>query len=193
MPRKKASKSAEKADKKTKLVRQDIFNFLNGQKGNQAFTWKQIASGAALKGNISSNKIISCLEDLLDEGKLESPDRGKYKLAPSQKSSSREGMSGVIDITRDGLGFVALDGKEEEIFIGAASVNRAMPGDRVSVRIVRPKRGPHKAEGEVIQILDHARSQFVGTLELKGDFGIMFPDNPKIPNDFLISRENLNK
>src|SRR5690606_35784376 len=66
-------------------------------------------------------------------------------------------------------------------------------GDRVRVRLY-PTRGKKekKREGQVVEVLERARTQFVGTLEVSPKFAFLVPDNHQI-DDIFIPLEFLRK
>jgi ribonuclease R len=60
----------------------------------------------------------------------------------------------------------------------------------VLVRIF--KQGKTRAEGEVIDVLERERTQFVGTIEVHDKFAFLIPDNLKAGIDVYIPKEKLN-
>ncbi len=104
---------------------------------------------------------------------------------------------GIITTTGKGLGFVS-QGKdsprEEDIRIEAGLLNTALPGDHVKVAL--HSRVPNMQQtGEVVEILDRARTRYVGTIDQNGATYLVPQDN-RIYVDFLIptpGTENLSK
>jgi VacB/RNase II family 3'-5' exoribonuclease len=60
------------------------------------------------------------------------------------------------------------------------------------VRVRVFKQGKTRVEGEVIDVLDRERTQFVGTIELHDKFAFLVPDNLKAGTDIYIAKEKLN-
>jgi ribonuclease R len=90
-----------------------------------------------------------------------------------------------------GFGFVIPDHRESpDVFVGASSLNGAMHGDRVVVRVTPGRNG--KREGEVIKILHHANEQVVGTFQRKQNYGFVVCDEPRLPHDVFIPRGKSN-
>jgi len=83
-----------------------------------------------------------------------------------------------------------------DVFVGPESLNGAMHGDRVVVRLEggRRKSGgrtapARKVEGEVIRVLKRANREVVGTYERNGCFGFVTPDDKRLVHDVFIPRE----
>ncbi|MFN5878942.1 MAG: ribonuclease R, partial [Flavobacteriales bacterium] len=99
-------------------------------------------------------------------------------------------VEGNIELTARGAGFVVTDDEEDDVFVAPQNLGQALNGDRVKVRIF--KRGKSRNEGEVIEVIDRERTQFVGTIELHDKFAFLIPDNLKAGTDIYISKEKLN-
>lgn len=106
-------------------------------------------------------------------------------------------VEGVISTTGKGLGFVSLSPdspREENIRIEAGLLKTALPGDRVQV-LLHSKIPNMQQTGEVAEILERARTRFVGTIDQNGGTYLIPQDN-RIYVDFLIptpTEENINK
>jgi ribonuclease R len=101
-------------------------------------------------------------------------------------------VPGRIRINRQGKGFLeADDPKLPTIVIPEYATSTAFNGDRVLVRrdVGRPnrsQRAPEEVTGKVIRILEHARTQLVGTLQRSKEFLFVIPDDPRIPHDIYV-------
>jgi ribonuclease R len=89
-------------------------------------------------------------------------------------------LHGIIKTTGKGMGFVTIEGHEDEIVIEPDFINTALNGDEVEVQITgkyfETKRGRpgqqtsreqgnfDRQAGQVVKILNRAKKQFVGTL-----------------------------
>jgi len=70
---------------------------------------------------------------------------------------------GIFVGTRNGYGFVEVEGREHDIFIPAPKTGGALDGDRVAVRYGNRFTGD-KTDGEVVRILACGRNTVIGTL-----------------------------
>jgi ribonuclease R len=57
---------------------------------------------------------------------------------------------------------------------------------------VYSKRRSSKKEGDVVEIVERAKTSFVGVLQLSKNFGFVVPDNAKMYADIFVSKDHLN-
>ncbi len=100
-------------------------------------------------------------------------------------------FKGTLDITRSGMGFVIVPSMDIDILIRPNDLNTAMHGDTVLVR-VKPG-GGRRMQGEVIEVLERRRTEFIGQLQLNDTFGFFVAESDKPMPDFFIPLSNLNK
>ncbi len=81
--------------------------------------------------------------------------------------------TGIISITSKGVGYVVVDGFEEDVLIEPQFLNTALHGDEVEV-VLFPQEKGEKPSGEVVRILKRAKEKFVGTVEKKKGSAISF-------------------
>lgn len=86
-----------------------------------------------------------------------------------------------------GFGFLIPDEKGTDVFLGKESLNGAMHGDRVVVRLTATSR-EGRPEGEVIRILTRAHQRVVGNYEQAKWGGFVTPDDRRIPEDIMVPK-----
>ncbi len=133
----------------------------------KTFNYKQIAAKMGLDDPSSRNHITKNLKKLVGDGSIEEIERGKYKMAPSKNY-----VTGVMDITSRGKGYVIVEGLEDDISISNKNLNHALNGDVVEVYVFKRRRGG-KQEGEVTKILQRKRTEFVGTIQVSKTFAFV--------------------
>jgi len=79
----------------------------------------------------------------------------------------------------------------DDIFISANNTKDALNGDKVKVFIF-PKRSGRKLEWQILEVLERAKTKFVGTIEISKGFGFVVPDDQKIAIDFFIAKDKIN-
>lgn len=112
-----------------------------------------------------------------------------------REAAPEELVTGVLMLSSRGFGFVVPEGMkkgEADIFIQKASINTAMNGDKVQVRLfpqfaVTPGRAK---EGEIYNIVERANSRIVGIFAASRKFGFVTPDDSRIKEDIYISGGN---
>jgi ribonuclease R len=71
-------------------------------------------------------------------------------------------VAGTVSAHRDGYGFLRPDDGTEDIYLSARDMQPLWSGDRVAVRVSPGRRGGR--EGHVVEILQRARTEVIGTL-----------------------------
>ena len=100
--------------------------------------------------------VMEELEAMSFSGELEDGSRGKYRLFPVENF-----VTGKIDVTSNGNAYVINENFEEDIFIAKGSTLNALKGDIVKVSLYAKKKG-QRNEGEVVEVVERARSEFAG-------------------------------
>jgi ribonuclease R len=152
----------------------------------QSFNYKQIAKRLELEDKRSRNMIIDILRDCKKQGIVQEVFQGKYKIKQSTGY-----VTGTVDLTKSGYGFVITDDIPEDVFVSAKNLRTAINGDKVKVSLYAKKSGT-RPEGEVVEIIERSRVTFVGTVEIMPNFAFLIPDNKNMPFDLFIPQGKLN-
>ena len=152
----------------------------------QGFNYKQIAKRLNITDAPSKQMISDILKDLTKQGSIQEIFHGKYKI-----KVTRGYITGTVDMTRAGYGFISTDDLEDDVFVTARNLKTALHGDKVKVWLYAKKKGA-RPEGEVVEILERWRTSFVGTVEIMPNFAFLIPDNKNMPFDLFIPSSKLN-
>lgn len=100
-------------------------------------------------------------------------------------------LTGTIEITRSGNGYVEVEGRKTDIMVRPQDFNKAMDGDTVRVKL---KNQGHKKreEGAISEIVKRKMTEFVGVIEVSEDFAFFVASTEKPMPDFYVRTENLN-
>jgi ribonuclease R/exosome complex exonuclease DIS3/RRP44 len=183
MPKKKSL--YKKKGNVIKDLTQKVLKLLN-QDPKNSFNYKQIASKLGISDANGRNQIIQKLEELKGQKKVEETERGKFKILPLDKY-----FIGTLDVTSNGNAYFICDELEKDIYIPARNLNRAL--DKDTVRIYKYNRkNSSKEEGDVVEIIKRAKTEFVGVLQLSKNFGFLIADDAKMYADIFIAKNKLN-
>lgn len=158
-----------------------IFN----QNSSKILNYKQIAGSLEIEDSNGRNQIIKMLNDLKNQSRLEEVSRGKFII----KEQSHY-FEGIVDITSRGNAYVVCEALEHDIYIPSRNLNHALHNDLVRVYVYNRKKNK-KQEGDIVEILERAKKEFVGVLQLSKNFGFVIPDDPKMYSDIFISQSKL--
>ena len=119
---------------------------------------------------------------------LEMVDRGRLYRVKGQRFAVPERINlvvGRVALTSKGDGFVKPDSGGQEAFVPGLSLESAMDGDQVVIRVEGRPRG-RSPVGRVIKVLERAHETLVGTYRPTRSFGIVRPQNRKIQKEVLV-------
>lgn len=151
---------------------------------NQNLNYKQISRILDIKDNHNKRLITEILYELTSQEVLKEVYRGKFQLYA--KVGYQEG---VVEMDRDGSANVITD-DNQEVFIPEYNLNHALHGDRVRIATT-PNRKRQRLEAEVVEIVERAKRQFVGSVQLEKNYAFVVPDNKLMPHDIFIPKEGL--
>jgi ribonuclease R len=152
----------------------------------QGFNYKQIAKRLNINEPAEKKMITEILRELMKKGTIREAYQGKYSA-----KSTRGYITGTVDMTKMGYGFVSTDDLEDDVFVSAKNLRTALHGDKVRVMLFAKRKGA-RPEGEVVEIIERWRTTFVGTVEIMPNFAFLIADNKNMPFDLFIPTSKLN-
>lgn len=175
-----------KKEKNLKSVRAEIEQFFKDNR-KKALNYKQIGAALNIESTEGKNYIIRTLKVLEKEGIIEEILPGKYlALITSQF------IIGKIELTQRGAGFVIADEPgNEDIYIASENLNTALHGDKVKVNLFA-KRNGSRIEGEVVEVIERKREEFVGVIELGFNYAFVAPDDKRMSTSIFIPGDKIN-
>lgn len=178
------SKKFHKAGKKQKDFSAKIFKIL-AQDPNKTFNYKQIAAALELNDTKSRNEIIKELGYLTSKEKIQEVERGKYKII-----TKTEYYEGTVDMTSRKTGYLVCPDLEHDVFIPFQNLNHALDGDKVKAYVYN-RRSSRRPEAEVLEILERARTEFVGVIDIQKNFAFVTTANAKMYTDIFIPKDRI--
>ncbi|HOT15407.1 MAG TPA: ribonuclease R [Bacteroidales bacterium] len=183
-----------KNKKKEKSDSGKFYNILKGlvvevlsSNENKALNYKQIAKKLSLGDNDKREMLLAVLDELVIAGVIVEMDRGKYKIPAKSKL-----ITGIVQMTSGSNAFVISDELEEDVLILQKNFNHALGGDKVTVNLFARRPG-RRLEGEIVEILERKRKQFVGRIEAAKHFAFCIVDSKDVPYDIFIPLDKLKK
>jgi ribonuclease R len=102
----------------------------------QGFNYKQIAKRLNITDSAERQMISDILKDLTKQGGVQEVYPGKFKV-----KASRGYITGTVDMTRMGYGFISTEELEDDVFVSANNLKTALHGDKVKVRLYAKRKG----------------------------------------------------
>ena len=153
---------------------------------NKAFNYKQIAAKLELDDTKSRNQIIKDLKILAASKKIIESEPGKYLI----KAVSEDYYEGTIDMTSRKTAYFVCPDFTEDVFIPTNNLNRALDKDKVKVYVYNRRKGK-RAEGEVIEVVERNKTDFVGVIDIQANFAFVSTANPKMYTDIFIPKDKI--
>ncbi len=183
MAKKKKEKKGGKRMKKKELVELIISYFRN--RPGDTFTLKQLFQGLHLTTHPLKMLCADTIEEMLEDNFLIETDKGRYRI-----NDKGQILVGVFQRKSNGKNqFIPEDGGEP-IFIAERNSAHAMNNDKVKISLCA-KRKHQKVEGQVIEIMEHANTTFVGTLKVSKNYAFLLTESNTLANDIFIPKEKL--
>ncbi|CAM1343351.1 ribonuclease R [Tenacibaculum aestuarii] len=183
MTRKK--KIYKKKGKVIKDLTRNIFKILN-EDSKKKYNYKQIAAKMGISDTDGKTQIIQKLAELTSQKKIKEVDRGKFQI-----NEDRKYHVGTLDVTSNGNAYFICDDFEHDIFVPSVNLGKGLQNDTVKAYVYN-KRRSNKQEADVVEIIDRAKTEFVGVLQMNKNFGFVVPDSNKMYADIFISQSKLN-
>ncbi|MDR1984246.1 MAG: ribonuclease R [Prevotellaceae bacterium] len=170
-----------------------VFNVFKSRP-NQHLNYKQVSRIIEANTDEERRQVLEILRECTKQKMLKRVGQGKFRLNSQKEKQQRRikrVITGCVDMTAQGYAFIASDETEKDIFISQHNLNHALHNDIVKVNIYNTKR-THRIEGEVIEIIERSKQNFVGIVELSGKNGFLIPDSRQMPHDIFIPADKLN-
>ena len=113
------------------------------------------------------------------------------KVQSSKNSSQIKMVKGTLDISRSGIGFVAVEGMDKDVLVRPNDFNRAFHGDTVKVQVAKHTMPGKRVEGKITEVLERKQTEFIGNLQVSKAFAFFAADTDKPMPDFFIPIEKL--
>lgn len=188
MPRKKPSKKSAPATNPVFGLIEALF-LANPFK---AFNYRQVSKMLGVTDKVTRALVNQALESMTRAGTIIELNRGKYKYNPELLADKilKTSVTGVVDMKQTGKAYITVPELDEDVFVAASNTGHALHGDTVKVHLF-PMRKGRKTEGQIVEVVNRARTSFVGTVQISGKFAFLVPDDVSIPVDIFIPGESL--
>ncbi len=153
----------------------------------EALNYKQVSAKLNITDSDAKETILDILKQQAKKGIFAEPERGKFRL-----KDLKTFIIGKVDMTADGAAFIVPDDEfEKDVFVSARKLHNALHGDKVKVYIYAKKSG-RKNEGEVVEIIQRAKTDFIGVIKISDRFAFVNVDDRKMLHDIFVPLSDLN-
>jgi ribonuclease R len=171
--------------KNIKISQDDVLHIFQ-QNPSKTFNYKQLSAALGLKDEKQRQLVASFLPKLEEKKLIALIEKGKYKL-----KTDAPYVTGTIEVVSTGSAYVTPDNGGDDIYVPARMIRNAFTGDKVKLYVFfNKKRGTR--EGEVIEVVERSKTEYVGTIQIAGKYGFFVADSNKIHTDIFIPESALN-
>lgn len=172
---------AKKKSANIKLVLNQLVSDVFEKNNNQVLNYKQVSAKLNLNDQESRETILEILKEGKGAGIFLEPEKGKFKLKDLQNF-----IIGTVDMTADGSAYIVPEDEfEKDVFVAPRKLKNALHGDTVKAYVFAKKSG-RKNEGEVVEILKRAKSDFTGVIKISDRFAFVIADDKKMMHDIFV-------
>jgi len=161
-----------------------IQEVINDQK-NKRISHKQVIKTLGARDKKTKNTIKSILAEL-----------SKNKPGGSRKSTntlSGKEITGVVDFVNPRFAYIVSDEMETDVIVKVENLKNALDDDTVRVQVFESKSRSGRIEGQVVEVTNRFRKEFVGRVDLSANYAFVIPDFKKMHYDIFVSNENMLK
>lgn len=172
-----ATKSSHQRDRAAIIMQ--LFRSFPSRK----FALKTLAAqsgGADREGRYQTKAIVY---QMVEEGVVEATAASTFRLSTRAMPT----VEGVVQMLASGSLYVIVEGADKDIFVDRRNASRALDGDRVRVAITR-RRASGDPEGQVVEVLQRADRNFVGTIEKTRSHAFVRVASKDMPVDIFIDK-----
>ncbi|MGM0580704.1 MAG: ribonuclease R [Bacteroidota bacterium] len=181
---KKGVKKPKRIIKSIPELKQEVLQILDFNL-DKSFTVRNIAKAIGSNTAEAKRLIDKVLVELLREGKIEKSSRATYVSVKEP-----EFIIGKVDHVNPRLAYIISEDRETDIIVKTEKLKGAFHKDTVKV-VVTKKNKDGREEGKVIEIVERAKTQFVGRIDKSVRYAFMIPDSRYIHTDFFINNDKL--
>lgn len=103
----------------------------------QAYNYKQISKKLNINDKSERQIVWDVLRKLAGSGKIQEVEQGRFRA----RAEAKVYITGTVDMTRMGYGFIRSDEMEDDVFVSSANLRTAIHGDKVKVWLYAREKG----------------------------------------------------
>ena len=101
-------------------------------------------------------------------------------------------LEGRVSMNASGTAYLVSPNLPKDIYLSKNNTNKALHLDTVKVRVIQGNGNGRSIEGEVIEIIERFRTEFVGVIQISPKYAFFVPDSNRVAIDFFIPLNKIN-
>ena len=169
-----------KRDKKQDIQKAIIKKLSNN--GNRSYRPKELAKQLGYGSSNIYRTFRAVLQELARQGVIHRVKGNRFSF----KNEPTKTLEGYLRISRDGYGFVEIEGVEEDIFVPRNRIRAALDGDKVRILVHEASSKDDRSYGEVVEVLEKNTQRITGTSKVRGGTVYITPDDLRFKQKIYI-------
>jgi ribonuclease R len=165
-------------------VEAQIIEVLNERPGKR-MNYKQISSRLGFNTKDERELTGIALNSLKSQKLIVEAPAGSFYV-----EDKSDFLIGKIEFNKRGAGYLLMGAEKPDIHIMPGMTWPALNGDLVEVELISTKR-KDKPEGRVVKVIQRAREEHAGTVQVSDGFGFFVPDDTRSHTDYFIPKNKL--
>jgi ribonuclease R len=185
-------KKEKSSNKEEESIKDKVLSFLQSSK-NKPYSIKQLVKKINLKSQEERIELNDHLNALVKSGQITRLKNNTYKAdKASAKAAGGKLITGKIDFVNPRFAFVVSEEMDDDVWVNSNKMNSALDGDIVKVSIYpNSTRKDKRAEGEVVEVVERKRDEFVGKIEISSRYGFVVADSKKMHYDIFVPLDKI--
>ena len=139
-----------------------------------------------------NNKLKGAINSLFDRNLIVKKKGGAIQLSPNGGQDTSGGITGKLDVSRRGTGYLITDSFDEDVVISNKHLGTALQDDIVEIELFSQKDRGGRRKGKVKKVLERGKEIYVGKLNRKGKKNYLIEaDEKSAHTDFFVLPENV--
>lgn len=185
-----AAKKSKGSYSKINAFQEKILHALSTGKKKSA-SLKQLIRKLGIRKREEKLIIQDLLDDMVFDGTLARKKNGEFMAMEDADFPVEQPLQGKVDFVNPRFAFIICQGMDHDVKVSSSRMRSALDGDLVRFRIFPGKSSGKNPEGEVLEILERGRSEYVGTIEISNKYAFVVPDKRKMYQDIFIPLEKI--
>jgi len=180
-----AKKAPHQSPDQAKKIKNRVFRLFQDNP-EKSFSFRSILKNLSITKVKAKTELEMVLLKFFEKRLIKQLEDGTFRY-----NSEDEFAVGKVDFVSKEYAFIVCEGIEQDIRVVNKNMKQALDGDKVKIRII--KENTSRKEGEVVEVLERARTEFVGKIEISNRYAFVIPDHRKMYYDIFVRLENINK
>jgi len=186
----KTQSKSRRQDATRQVLTTEILDFFKARP-DHSFSYNQLLRQLDINDRKTKVQVAEVLDALEEQRELIRLSNGHYIA-----DTGTHTFVGRLDYVNQRFGFVVLEEEADaeesrpDIWVDADNIGTALDGDKVRVSVISGGKG-RRVEGQITEIVERKRTDFVGKIEILAKYAFVVPDHKRMYQDIYIPQHKI--